>query len=78
MAKADITFLLALRKLKTQTLRVGNLKFFDTNNIYKMMAIFHFFVITDADIPFLLTLGKLETQTLGVFNNLKFFCMIDI
>ena len=39
MAKADITFLLTLRKLKTQTLRVGNLKFFDTINIYKMMNI---------------------------------------
>ena len=78
MAKADITFLLTLRKLKTPTLRVSNLKFFDTNNIYKIMAIFQFFVITDADIAFLLTLGKLETQTLGAFSNLKFFCMIDI
>ena len=45
MAKADIPFLLTLRKLDTQTLGggVSNLKFFHTININEMAAIFQFF-----------------------------------
>ena len=41
MANIDILFPLTLGKPETQTL--GNLKFFHTIDIYKMVVIFHFF-----------------------------------
>ena len=66
MADADIPFPSTLGKPETQTWgRVGNLNFFHTIDIYKMAAIFQFFIMVDADIPFLSTLEKRETQTLG-------------
>ena len=65
MADGDISFLLTLGKLETQTWGVGNLKFFHTINIYEMAAIFHLFIMANGDIPFLSTLRKPETQTLG-------------
>ena len=44
MAKADILFLLTLRKMETQTFEgVSNLKFISTIDIYEMAIIFHFF-----------------------------------
>ena len=53
MADPDIPFPSALRKLKTQTLGVGNLKFFHTMHIYEMVAIFfYFFIVANADISF--------------------------
>ena len=57
---------------------VSNLKFFCMIEIYKIVAIFQFFIMADTDIPFPLTLRKMETQTLGGLGNLKFFCTINI
>ena len=44
---------------------INILKFFQTIDIYKMTAIFLFFILADTDIPFPLTLGEPETQTFG-------------
>ena len=66
MTDADISFPSTLRKLETQALGgFGNLKFFHTIDIYKIVAIFHFFIMANTDISFLSTLRKPETQTLG-------------
>ena len=59
MANADIPFPLTLREPETQTLGVSNLKFFCTIDIYKMVAIFQFFIMANTDIP--LTLREPET-----------------
>ena len=66
MAETDILFLSTLRKPETQTLGgVSNLKFLHVTHIYKMAAIFQFFIMANSNILFPSSLGKPDNQTLG-------------
>ena len=61
-------------KSETQTLEVGNLKFFCTMHTFtKWQPFFNFFIIANEDIPFPSTLRKSERV-----NNLKIFHMRHI
>ena len=77
MADADILFLLTLGKLETQTLGGSVIwNFFHMIDIYKMAAIFKFFIISIISIS--VDTQKTGDPNLGGGSNLKFFCMIHI
>ena len=82
MADTDIPFPLTLRKPETQTWggggMVGNLKFFHTKHIYKMVAIFQLFHNCQHQYSVFVNTQKTRDPHFGGVSNLKIFCTMYI